>query len=125
MSNFSEAKVTLNGNTFSSAEAAYHAAKYADKPEIVKKFTTLTADEAYKLADTIPYDVKAFAKKRIPLMRQILASKYSDPNLKRKLLDTKPKILAEYNWWGNKFWGISPDGENWLGRLLMELRDKL
>lgn len=45
-----------------------------------------------------------------------------------KLLDTANKPLIEENWWGDKFWGVcetTGEGENWLGRLLMDLRNHI
>lgn len=123
LSNFYPAKVARNGKTYLCAEAAYHAAKFEDKPDIVEKFTTLDGDGAYKLASTLTYDNAAFSKKSVQIMTEIVKSKFSDPNLMKKLKDTGSKNLSEFNWWGNKFWGQSPDGTNWLGRILMYIRD--
>jgi ribA/ribD-fused uncharacterized protein len=123
LSNFYPAKVARNGKTFLCAEGAYQAAKFEDKPDIVEKFTKLDGDAAYKLASTLTYDEAAFSKNSVKIMIEIVKSKFSDTNLMKKLKDTGSKNLVEFNWWGNKFWGQSPDGMNWLGRILMYVRD--
>ena len=123
LSNFYPAKVARNGKTYLCAEAAYHAAKFEDKPDIVDKFTKLDGDAAYKLASTLTYDNAAFSKKSVQIMTEIIKSKFSDTNLMKKLKDTGSKTLVEFNWWNSKFWGQSPDGMNWLGRILMYVRD--
>jgi ribA/ribD-fused uncharacterized protein len=123
LSNFYPAKVTRNGNTFLNAEAAYHAAKFEDKPDVVAKYTTMTGEEAYKFTSTMTYDTATFAKKSVQVMTEIVKSKFSDSALMTQLKATGSKDLVEFNWWGNKFWGQSPDGTNWLGRILMYVRD--
>ena len=59
-------------------------------------------------------------------MRLALFLKFSQhQDLLIKLLETNNESLVEYNSWGDKFWGVcdkTGKGENWLGRLLMELR---
>jgi predicted NAD-dependent protein-ADP-ribosyltransferase YbiA (DUF1768 family) len=62
---------------------------------------------------------------KIDVMRQALRLKFQDEELLRKLKATAPKLLAESNDWGDKFWGQdwSGNGQNMLGRLLMEIRD--
>lgn len=59
-------------------------------------------------------------------MRAILESKFSDKQLYNLLLETKPRLLVEGNYWGDTFWGQCPVGvgENNLGKLLMEIRDR-
>ena len=126
LSNFYEpASVTRNGNTFKSAEVAYQASKFDDQPEVIKQFIPLSSSEAFQLSKKLMYDVQAFDMKKLDIMREIIKLKFSDPVLKQKLIDTKPKILTEFNWWGDKYWGVSPDGKNHIGRILMELRNNL
>jgi ribA/ribD-fused uncharacterized protein len=63
---------------------------------------------------------------KVDAMRLTLYLKfYQHPNLLMELINTGRKELKEVNWWNDKFWGVSDktfEGENWLGRLLMELR---
>ena len=49
-----------------------------------------------------------------------------NPHLKEKLLATGDRELVEGNWHGDKYWGVclrTGEGNNHLGRMLMELRD--
>lgn len=46
--------------------------------------------------------------------------------LAHKLLLTAPRVLIEGNTWGDTVWGqVNGVGENWLGQILMEHRDRL
>ena len=127
LSNFYEpAKVTRKGLSFNSVEAAYHAAKYDDQPDIAKQFVSLSAPDAYKLSKTTgPYDYKTFDTSKLDIMRDLIKQKYGTEPLLSKLKGTGTKTLQEWNWWGNKYWGMSPDGENWLGKILTEIRATL
>jgi len=126
LSNFEPCKVTYLGKEFLSVESAYHAAKYADDVAMFEQFVPLNAVNAYKLSKTLPaYDYKSFDAKKLDLIRDFVAQKFSIDPLKSKLKATGDAKLEDYNWWGNKFWGMSPDGENWLGVILMETRSKL
>lgn len=51
-----------------------------------------------------------------------------NPKLARRLIATNPQVLQEGNWWYDDFWGVcfrKGTGANWLGILLMELRNNL
>ncbi len=62
-------------------------------------------------------------EKRVPLMRKLLLSKFSHPELRAKLLATDDKHLSHQAAGSDPFWN-APEGkgENMLGRLIMELR---
>ena len=67
-----------------------------------------------------------FETMKIDIMLQILRTKFSDPELKKRLLATKPFELVEGNTWGDRFWGqVNGVGQNWLGKCLMRLRSEL
>ena len=45
-----------------------------------------------------------------------------------QLLDTGDQELVEYNTWGDTYWGVCTrirQGQNWLGKILMEVREEL
>ena len=71
--------------------------------------------------DRIGEDIK------IPLMRSLLREKFVQEPERSILLATGDEELIEGNWWHDTFWGQCPlgTGENWLGRLLMEVRADL
>ena len=60
------------------------------------------------------------------IMRRLLKQKFSYSGLKMLLLSTGNDKLVEGNTWGDHFWGAcNGHGENWLGKLLMEIRSEL
>lgn len=70
-----------------------------------------------------------FAKVRV--MKYALNEKFSNPELKEKLLATGEEELVEGNWWHDNYWGNCScekckniSGKNTLGRLLMSLRSE-
>jgi predicted NAD-dependent protein-ADP-ribosyltransferase YbiA (DUF1768 family) len=65
----------------------------------------------------------------LAVMLTILFTKFSNPELAKRLIDTFPLELIEGNWWHDNFWGNcrcekckNIQGQNWLGRLLMTVR---
>ncbi len=59
-----------------------------------------------------------------------LQYKFSDknPNLKTKLIGTGEVFIQEGNWWNDKYWGVclkTGEGDNKLGKLLMQVREQL
>ena len=68
-------------------------------------------------------------------MADILELKFQDPTLRDKLIHTYPQYLVEGTLWHDNVWGIclakyckkceDVQGENRLGVLLMELRQKI
>lgn len=63
---------------------------------------------------------------KIEVMRQGLKQKFSNPKLRKMLLDTGDAELIEGNWWHDTYWGVcNGEGENHLGKLLMEIREEL
>ena len=64
--------------------------------------------------------------RKIKVMRKVLSYKFAAGTEAAGLLrDTNIDYLVEYAPWGDTFWGVDKDkqGQNWLGRLLMEQRD--
>jgi len=61
-------------------------------------------------------------------MIDFLWQKFSQPEYQEFLLSTKNKILMEGNTWNDTYWGVNletGEGNNFLGRILMEIRDTL
>mgnify|MGYP001581141604 FL=1 len=62
---------------------------------------------------------------KVEVMRTLLRRKFSQPDLREKLLATGDALLEEGNTWGDQYWGtVGGCGANMLGTLLMEIRDK-
>jgi hypothetical protein len=62
---------------------------------------------------------------KLDIMRDLIMIKFSDLDLRDKLIVTGTEKLIEGNTWGDKYWGVCDGvGKNWLGKLLMEVREK-
>jgi hypothetical protein len=132
LSNFWPAKVFLDDVEYSSVELAYQAAKW--KPEHREYFQTCSELEAIKYnEENKPHDActkEEWTKKKLGIMTNLVTQKF-DPKLNpenyQKLLDTDEKLLEEMNWWNDLYWGTNNkgEGENHLGKLLMEVRKNL
>jgi ribA/ribD-fused uncharacterized protein len=130
LSNFWRVSVEYESHWYRSTEAAYQAAKTLD----------LNQREEIRLAEK-PGDAKRLGKKvtlrpdwdqvKTDIMRNLLEQKFRQPDLKAKLLETGDEELVEGNKWHDNFFGIcfcpkcGNCGQNILGKLLMELREKL
>lgn len=123
LSNMYKAPVTYHGVTYLCSEVAFQAQKCADD-----------AERESLIALNDPFKVKKAAfkvKKRddwddvkVGIMREIVYAKFSqNPDLAEKLLATGDEHLAEENKWNDRFWGtVNGEGENHLGKILMEVR---
>ena len=130
LSNFSSFSLHWKFQRFATSEAAYHYEKFSSTaPSIAKAIRlAISAHEAFKIAE-------AHKERRRPdwddvkldVMRDILRAKADQHEyVRRKLLATGDRELVE-NSWRDDFWGWGPnkDGQNWLGRLWMEVRQEL
>ena len=129
LSNLFKAPVSFEGKKFRSSEEAYQYGKPVEK-EVAEWIVSAphqrqVAQAAHSL---LPYDiVPDWNKIKVERMRRVVEAKFAqNKELKQKLLDTGDNILLEDSP-TDKFWGIGAkgDGENVLGKLLMELREKL
>lgn len=126
LSNFFPVRIMFDGLEFYNAEAAYQAAK-CKNPEDRLRFTELYGNQAKKLGRRIPMR-EDWDEVKIAVMREVLLAKFTqNPMLAKYLLETGDKPLLEGNRHKDFFWGIdykTREGENHLGRLLMELRTR-
>jgi hypothetical protein len=125
-SNFYPCKIEHDGRTFRCLEAAYMAAKFTD-PEHQALFQELDGRGAKALGKkSHPSYRQDWDTVKIQVMRDLLATKFTEPELKEWLLATDGIELVEANTWNDTFWGeCRGQGENHLGKLLMELRGRL
>lgn len=129
LSNFYEKPFTYNGVEYKTSEHAFQAAKCANKDDAKKIIDADTPGKAKRLGRRITLrsdweDVK------IDIMYDILIAKFSDQDLKQKLLDTRDVILIEGTTWHDNTWGnCTCDkcknivGKNYLGKSLMKVRE--
>ena len=70
-------------------------------------------------------------QKKLEFMEWGVREKFKDPNLSEMLLDTGDLELIEGNNWHDIFWGkcscpkCNGSGENYLGKILMKIREEL
>lgn len=127
LSNFYIAELVWDGIVWPHSEAAYQAAKTLDR-ETRLRFTSLTPGGAKRAGKVIELrsdweDVK------LEVMYEIVRAKFEqNPMLKQKLLDTENAYLEEGNFHKDNIWGACPpgnrSGKNWLGKILMNLRNE-
>ena len=126
LSNFYEVAVRY-GYDYGSAEAAYQAQKATDSDD-KSKFTEYTPAQAKRMGRKV--DMRSdWEEVKVAYMRDILFAKFvQNPELAKRLLATSDSTLIEGNDWHDTFWGVDSktgEGQNILGKLLMELREEL
>lgn len=127
LSNFYACTVEFEGVRYSSVENAYQAAKTLNL-EDRKMFEACSAGQAKRWGSPtgrikIQED---WNNKRIGVMTYLVRKKFQEYPFRIALLDTGEAQLAEGNWWGDRFWGkVDGAGENWLGKILMKVRQEI
>ena len=124
LSNYHMVNIAMpDGLTYPSTENAYQAYKLLDV-EARKPFTTYSCGESKKMGQFVRLR-SDWEKIKVDVMKTCLEVKFQNPELKEMLMATAPKHLEEANNWGDKYWGTTyGKGENMLGKLLMQIRDK-
>jgi ribA/ribD-fused uncharacterized protein len=128
LSNFAPVKIKLDGLEFPSVEHAYMSAKSDDTEW--KKFCSNPNNKAGDVKRqsrniTLKED---WDEVRLEVMKECVNQKFSQEPYRTKLLETGTQHLQEGNQWNDKFWGVclkTNKGENYLGKLIMDVRFKL
>lgn len=126
LSNFAPCSVVFEGEIYDSVENAYQASKTLNPVERTW-FQGITAGQAKRMSRKITIR-DDWDTVKLENMRWLLSQKYLTPKYKKLLLKTKGRHIQEGNRWGDKFWGVclkSGDGQNNLGKLIMEIRSQL
>lgn len=64
--------------------------------------------------------------KRVEMMKTFVRKKFENPLLRELLKGTGDATLIHDNRFNDRFWGVCRgSGENWLGRILEELRQEI
>jgi ribA/ribD-fused uncharacterized protein len=137
LSNFYPAKVRIQGVEYPTLEHAFvsmkcglqgrFSQKNVEDKEALAKFVSLTPGQVKRLGREIEI-IPTWNNIRLSVMEVLLRLKFSsdNPELIKKLLDTRDENLVEGNSWGDMFWGVyNGVGSNHLGLLLMKVRDSL
>jgi N-glycosidase YbiA len=127
-SNFSSFKLEWKGVVWMTSEHAYHSEKFKDENILEQLKNTRSAHDALKLAHASKSKRrKDWGDVKLGIMKEILMAKVEQhPYVKKKLLESCDKELIE-NSWRDSYWGWGPDknGENYLGKLWMEVREEV
>ena len=126
LSNFFTSPFEFEGIIYATSEHAFQAAKTEDKEERKAIAALRTPGQAKRAGRKVKLR-EAWNVIRVSVMRQVVRVKFTQhPDLAKKLLATGDAELIEGNNWNDTFWGrCRGRGENWLGKVLMELRAEL
>lgn len=125
LSNFYPAYVEFEGERYPTVEHAFQAAKTLE-PRLRRAVRDVaTPGLAKKMGRALQLRPDWEAVK-LDVMLNLLRQKFAHIRLLDLLLATGEAKLIEGNTWGDRFWGtVDGEGENHLGRLLMQVRDEL
>lgn len=128
-SNFSKHPIKIGGKVWKTTEHYFQAQKFCgtDDAHYAKIRKATKPSEAAALGrDRSKKIRKDWESVKISIMRSALRAKFSQhADIKEVLLSTGSAKIVEHT--GNdSFWADGGDGtgQNWLGRLLMEIRDE-
>ena len=120
--------IQWGGIIFNNVETAYQAAKIVD-PAIQRKISKMSPDEAKKYVTHVT--VPDWNNVKYKVMYDLLWQKfYGNKDLGQKLLATGDREIVKLNSAGDIYWGVCKIdgfyvGENNIGNILMEIRQKL
>jgi len=116
--------IVFDDVVYDSVEKAYQAAKTLNPIEREAIRTSKNCSIAKNIGQTVHLR-DGWGNLRLEMMENFLRQKFSDPDLKHKLVATEDAELIEGNFWNDVFFGICNGvGENHLGKLLMKIREE-
>jgi len=136
LSNFSPHRIQVDGVDYATVEHFYQSQKLAGVPgseSLVESITNAKSPEeaafiGRRAERETPDLVRSdWNEVKVAVMEQGLMRKFSsDGNARKALVATGNKLIVESSP-HDYFWGIGYNraGQNWLGRLLMKVRDEL
>jgi ribA/ribD-fused uncharacterized protein len=132
LSNFWSVAVIVDGERYESVEAGYQAAKTLDEKvrERIRRLPTAADAKRFgrRIGKSIPFRPAWNDNFKVRLMRDLLHQKFTDRDLRQRLITTGDQMLTESGNWHDLFWGrcgcpkCGGCGRNMLGVLLMEIR---
>lgn len=125
LSNFHPSPMAIDGGIYPTVEHAFQAMK-TDVPterELVRN--AKTPGQAKELGRKVTLR-PTWNEERVDVMRKLVRKKFEGKQILKELLATGDAELVETNDWNDRFWGVCGGvGENWLGKILMEVRSDL
>ena len=125
LNNFHPSTIFVDGKSYRTVEHAYQACKASTSSE--REIIRCAAEpmEAKRLGKSVilPPD---WEMKKVGLMKDLVRKKFENPLLREMLRTTGDAELIHDNRFNDRFWGVSKGaGENWLGRILTEIRQEI
>lgn len=126
LSNFYPVVLHFDGLTYPTVEHAFQAQKTFDKSERLKIAQCGSPGRSKQLGRKVQLR-QDWESVKVEIMTELVRLKFqSDEDLKSRLLETGDAQLIEGNTWNDRFWGVcGGHGKNWLGRILMRVREEL
>lgn len=132
LSNFHQCDFVFEGLTYHTSEAAFQAQKCSTEYEKIKYTTVTNPVVAKRMGKKEPGFPSNWNEISYGIMKNILKAKFAVPELREKLKATGDAVLIEGNRHHDNRWGNctcdrckNREGQNWLGKILMELRAEL
>lgn len=124
LSNFYPSEIIFDGQKYPTVEHAFQAAKTLDPKIRIKIRNAKTPGLAKKMGRSVKLR-EDWEKIKYSMMSALVSSKFlTHPELKQKLIDTGDAELIESNYWRDTTWGVYMGvGTNWLGKILMDVRN--
>lgn len=125
LSNFYASSVAYEGLLYPTVEHAYQASKSLDV--MTRRLIKRAPDPniAKRLGQSVSVR-SGWADVKVDIMRQLIREKFKNPFVRWKLKETAGKRLLNENKWNDRFWGVVGGvGENWLGKILEEVREEI
>lgn len=124
LSNFHPVPIAMDGLVYPSVEHAYQAAKTLNLSTRAQIQNAPTPELA-KAIGRAHQDRPHWEEIKVDVMRALVEHKFTDPELRARLLATGSLELVEGNTWRDEFWGVSAGrGQNMLGLILMAIRSR-
>lgn len=128
LSNFNTNRFVWRDISWWTSEHAFQWAKTDDEVAKLAIQQAASAAEAKRLGRAAPCR-SSWESEKLDVMWEILCAKFGqNPSLASNLLATGDSVLIEGNTWHDNFWGTcrcsrcKDNGQNHLGKLLMQLR---
>ncbi len=116
--------IHYESDPYSTVEHAFQAAKTLNPAARLEIRRQRTPAHAKRLGRHVSLRPDWDTLKR-GIMLDLLREKFAEWPLRGTLHATLPHELIEGNTWGDTYWGVCEGvGENWLGKLLMQVREE-
>lgn len=123
---FLENPVVWEGRAYWTVETAFQSAKTLVPSEIALFSEDISPGKAKALGRRVTLRPD-WESVKVEVMSDLVMQKFlNNPDLASALLDTGTQPLIEGNTWNDTFWGVCRGkGQNYLGRILMSVREHL